>query len=145
MVRDDDAGVGTGSGSAFTAYNTPSAILQPINASPNRSTFKIGSTIPVKITVTGCDGNAVTSLTPRVNLELTDTTASDTVNEPAVTETPTNGKLMRWDATGQQYIYNLSTKLSQFTGAQLTAGTWTVSVNDDSFLRPVKAAFDLRK
>jgi hypothetical protein len=63
----------------------------------------------------------------------------------AVTEAATNGKLMRWDATGQQYIYNLSTKLSQFTGAALTQGTYTVAVNDPSFAGPVTAKFDLRK
>jgi hypothetical protein len=67
------------------------------------------------------------------------------VNEAVVSESPTNGKLMRWDASGQQYIYNLSTKLSQFGGGQLAAGTWTVSVNDPTFSSPVKAAFDLRK
>ncbi len=145
-VTDDDGGSDSESlASYFRAYNSPSAILQPINSSGTRSGFKIGSTIPVKITVTGCDGAAVSNLTPAVNLEKNDTTADVAVNEALATETPTNGKLMRWDATGQQYIYNLSTKLSQFTGAQLTTGTWTVSVNDSTFARPVKAAFDLRK
>jgi hypothetical protein len=145
-VTDDDGGSDLETlGSFFKANNTPSAILQPINSSGTRSGFKIGSTIPVKITVTGCDGAAVSTLTPAVNLEQNDTTPDIAVNEAAVLETPTNGKLMRWDSTGQQYIYNLSTKLSQFTGGQLTAGTWTVSVNDPTFARAVKAAFDLRK
>jgi len=144
-VTDDDGGSDIESLGSFKAYNTPSAILQPINSGANRSGFKIGSTIPVKITVTGCDGSAVTGLTPAVNLEQYDRTADTAVNEAMVTEAPTNGKLMRWDAAGQQYIYNLSTKLSQFTGGQLTAGTWTVSVHDPSFSTPVKAAFDLRK
>jgi hypothetical protein len=144
-VTDDDGGSDLKSLSSFKAYNTPSAILQPINSGGNRSGFKIGSTIPVKITVTGCNGSAVNSLTPAVNLEQSDTTADTAVNEAVVSESPTNGKLMRWDASGQQYIYNLSTKLSQFGGGQLAAGTWTVSVNDPTFSSPVKAAFDLRK
>ena len=122
---------------------TPERCGQPINSSGTRSGFKIGSTIPVKITVVGCDGAAVTSLTPSVNLVQNDTTADVSVNEAAVTEVATNGKQMRWDGT--QYIYNLSTKLSQFTGAALTQGTWTVSVSDPSFAAPVKAAFDLRR
>lgn len=100
--------------------------------------------MPVKITVTGCDGNAVSNLTPAVNLQQADPTVDGAVNEAAVSEVATNGKLMRWDGSSQ-YIYNLSTKLSQFTGAALTQGTYMVSVSDPSFATPVKAVFDLRK
>jgi hypothetical protein len=50
---------------------------------------------------------------------------------------------MRWSDT--QYIYNLSTKLSQQTGAALAAGTYKVTVSDSSFAVPVTAQFDLRK
>jgi hypothetical protein len=144
-VTDDDGGADTEAVTSFKAHNSPSAILQPINSTGARSTFKIGSTIPVKITVTGCDGGTVSGLTPLVHLEQNDTTANTTVNEATVAEVATNGKQMRWDASAQQYIYNLSTKLSQFTGGQLSAGTWTVSVSDLTFAGPVKAPFDLRK
>lgn len=144
-VTDDDGGSDAETVSALRAYNTPSAILQPINSSGTRSGFKIGSTIPVKITVTGCDGSLVDSLTPSVNLTKADSTADVAVNEAAVSEVATNGKQMRWDASGSQYVYNLSTKLSQFTNAQLTSGTWKVAVNDPTFAAPVTAAFDLRK
>lgn len=144
-VTDDDGGSDASDVAAFKANNTPSAILQPINSSSTRSGFKIGSTIPVKITVAGCDGGAVSSLTPQVNLVQGDVTPDFPVNESVLTESATNGKLMRWDATGQQYIYNLSTKLSQFTGGALTQGTYTVAVNDPSFAAPVTAKFDLRK
>jgi hypothetical protein len=144
-ITDDDGGSDASDAAAFKANNTPSAILQPINAGGTRSGFKIGSTIPVKITVTGCDGAAVTTLTPQVNLVQGDVTPDFPVNEAVLTESATNGKLMRWDATGQQYIYNLSTKLSQFTGAALTQGTYTVAVSDPSFAGPVTAKFDLRK
>lgn len=144
-VTDDDGGSDAANAAAFKANNTPSAILQPINNGGTRSGFKLGSTIPVKITVTGCGGAAVNSLTPQVNLEQGDTSPDVAVNEAAVSEVPTNGKLMRWDATAQQYIYNLSSKLSQFTGGPLPQGTYTVSVNDPSFAGPVKAVFDLRK
>ena len=144
-VTDDDGGSDAETVSALRAYNTPSAILQPINSSGTRSGFKIGSTIPVKITVTGCDGSLVDTLTPSVSLTKADSTADVAVNEAAVSEVATNGKQMRWDASGSQYIYNLSTKLSQFTNAPLTSGTWKVAVNDPTFATPVTAAFDLRK
>jgi hypothetical protein len=143
-VTDDDNGSGSAPLTGLRAYNTPSGILQPINLSGQRSSFKLGSTIPVKITVTGCDGNPVSTLTPSVNLEQNDTTADGAVNEAAVSEVATNGKLMRWDV--DKYIYNLSTKNSQFNGgAALTPGTYTVSVNDPTFAAPVKAAFDVKK
>ncbi len=144
-VTDKDGGVGSSNALAGArAYNQPSAIMEPINTTGTRSSFKIGSTIPVKITVLGCDGQQVTSLTPAVNLEMKDTTADVAVNEGSITEVATNGKLMRWST--DKYIYNLSSKASQFhDGAALPQGTWTVSVNDGSFQAPVKAAFDARK
>lgn len=145
-VTDDDLGRGTSAAlTGARAFNTPSAILQPINSTGTRSGFKIGGTIPVKITVTGCDSNPVSTLTPAVQLVQGDTTPDVAVNETMIAETPTNGTLMRWSDT--QYIYNLSTKNSQFSpsGGALTQGTYTVSVSDLSFAAPVKAAFDLRK
>lgn len=143
-VTDDDLGSESEDVTGIRAYNTPSTILAPINTTGTRSTFKIGSTIPVKITVTGCDGLPVSNLTPAVNLVQGDTTANEAVNEPVITELATNGKLMRWSDT--QYIYNLSSKNSQFhSGGAMTAGTYTVSVTDPSFAAPVKAVFDLRK
>jgi hypothetical protein len=141
-VTDDDGGHGS-AGKDFTAFNTPSSILQPINAAGTRSVFKLGSTIPIKITVLGCSGGAVSTLTPKVSLARIDTTPDGTVNETALDTVATNGLTMRWSDT--QYIYNLSTKLSQQTGAALTAGTYKVTVSDSSFAEPVTAQFDLRK
>lgn len=141
-VTDDDAGSDTAAAS-FATKNTPSAVLQPINATGTRSVFKLGSTIPVKITVTGCDGNAVATLSPAVALHRVDLTPDAVVNEPAVDTVSTNGLAMRW--SDPQYIYNLSSKLSQHTGAALTAGTYRVTVSDSSFTGPVTAQFDLRK
>jgi hypothetical protein len=141
-VTDDDGGNDADSAS-FATQNTPSALLQPINANGTRSVFKLGSTIPVKITVTGCDGAAVPTLTPTVTLTKVDTTPDGAVNETALDTVATNGLQMRWSDT--QYIYNLSTKLSQQTGSALTAGTYRVTVNDSSFSGAVTALFDLRK
>ncbi len=77
-----------------------------------------------------------------MNLTQGDTTADVAVNEATVTEVATNGKLMRWST--DKYIYNISTKLSQHTGAALN-GTYTVSVSDPSFARSVNAVFDVKK
>lgn len=142
-VTDDDGGSGTGSAAPFATLNTPSALMQPINAAGTRSVFKLGSTIPVKITVTGCDGAAVKTLAPSVSLTRIDATPDGSVNETAVDVTATNGLQMRW--SDPSYIYNLSTKLSQQTGAALTAGTYRVTVSDSSFVDSVSADFDLRK
>lgn len=144
-VTDDDGGVGSGSApSGFTTSNTPSQIMQPINSSGSRSGFKIGSTIPVKITVTDCGANVVNTLTPRVSLSKVDSSPDVAVNEVISTSAPTSGTTMRWSDT--QYIYNLSTKNSQFNaGAALTAGTYKVSVSHSSFFAPVSATFDLKK
>jgi hypothetical protein len=141
-VTDDDGGNGAGNAS-FATQNTPGSLQQPINAAGTRSVFKLGSTIPVKITVTGCDGAAVSTLTPTVTLTRLDSTPDGSVNETTVDTVATNGMQMRWSDT--QYIYNLSTKLSQQTGVALTAGTYKVTVSDSSFFAPVSAQFDLRK
>ena len=141
-VTDDDGGSDSGS-ATFGTQNTPSSIMQPINAAGTRSVFKLGSTIPIKITVTGCDGGTVTTLTPTVNLSKVDTTVDAPLNETAADTVATNGLAMRWSDT--QYIYNLSTKLSQQTGAALSVGTYKVTVSDSSFSTPATAQFDLRK
>ena len=143
-VADDDGGT-DGETIEHTVNNLPSTVLQPINASGTRSVFKAGSTIPVKITVVDCAGAAVSTLTPTVGLTRVDSTTLESVNEPAVSVVATNGKQMRWDATGRQYIYNLSSKLSQHTGAALGAGTYELAVDDASFASPVRAYFDLKK
>lgn len=145
-VTDDDGGTDSDNApTAFATKNTPSQIMQPINAAGTRSVFKLGSSIPIKITVTGCDGLAVTNLTPTVGLSKLDSLPDGFVNETTVsTSTPTSGVSMRW--TDTLYIYNLSTKNSQQAGgAALTQGTYKVTVSDPSFYAPVTATFDLKK
>jgi len=143
-VTDDDGGEDSATSTAgFATKNTASALMQPINAAGTRSVFKLGSTIPVKITVTGCDGGLVTTLSPNVSLTKVDTSVEGSVNETAADAVATNGLAMRWSDT--LYIYNLSTKLSQQTGAALTAGTYRITVSDPSFYAPTSALVDLRK
>lgn len=96
-LTDDDGGSASNSGS-FTALNTPSAILPPINAD-GTSSFKSGSTIAVKITVKDCSGNLVSTLVPTVSLTKTGPNSGD-VNEPASSSAADSGNTMRWDPTG---------------------------------------------
>jgi hypothetical protein len=143
-VTDDDAGTDTESAAAgFATKNTPSAIMQPINAAGTRSVFKLGSTIPVKITVTGCDGLTVSNLTPTVTLYKLDGVPNPGDLETATATVATNGLNMRWSDT--QYIYNLSTKLSQQYGTALAAGSYRVAVNDPTFFARTTADFELKK
>ncbi len=141
-VTDDDSGSDSELVPGVRAYNTPSTILAPINTTGTRSSFKQGSTVPVKITVTGCQNDPVTTLTPVVNLTQGDATADVPVNETTVSEVATDGKTMRWST--DKYIYNISTKLSQHTGGVLS-GTYTVSVSDPSFAQSVNAVFHVMK
>ncbi|MFC7500754.1 PxKF domain-containing protein [Nocardioides sp. GCM10030258] len=145
-VTDDDFGSGSDS-VEFATKVTPSAILQPINTVGARSDFKIGSTIPVKIRVTGCDGANVSGLTPTVSLAKISTPDPDgSVTEAAVTAPATNGLAMRWSSTDLQYIYNLSTKAAQTSGgAALPAGSYRVRVSDPSFYSTPTADFNLKK
>jgi hypothetical protein len=128
-VNDEDAGPGNQvSSSAFSLLYATSGILQPINLTGTRSSFKIGSTIPVKVRVTDCHGTPVTGLPLKVKLQKLDNNASP-VNETTETSVPDVGDNMRYDGSGTQYIYNLSTKRSQLVGGgDLTPGTYRVTV-----------------
>ena len=101
-----------------------------------RSGFKLGSTIPVKIQITDCNGNPVTNLSPQVSLKKMDATPDVAVNETVVSTVPDQGTTMRHAGDGQ-YIFNLATKA-------LSQGSWRVTVTDPS-IAPVSALFDLRK
>jgi hypothetical protein len=143
-VTDDDSGSGSSSGS-FTTQLSVGSFLAPINTgSGPRSVFKLGSTIPVKVVVKDCAGTAIPTATPVVNLVKVDNVPEGAVNELAVNEAPTNGKTMRWD--GAQYIYNLSTKNSQFTanGGALTAGSYKLWVSGTGIYTGAPAYFDLK-
>jgi hypothetical protein len=125
-------------------YNT-SGILQPINLTGTQSSFKIGSTIPVKLQVTDCNGDPVSGLALAVHLDKLDGTAI-TVNEPVSTSAADSGIAMRF--TGQPdnlYIFNMSTKLSQFNAGQnLTAGSYHISITGVG-ITPADAYFDAKE
>jgi predicted outer membrane repeat protein len=141
-VTDDDGGSGSNSGS-FTTLNTPSGILPPINAD-GTSNFKLGGTIPVKITVKDCDGNFVSTLAPTVSLTKTGLSSGE-VNEIVSSTAADSGNTMRWDATANQYVFNLSTRRSQFNGgSDLTVGHYVLTISDPSFVYNAVAEFDIK-
>ncbi|HEY6969273.1 MAG TPA: MBG domain-containing protein, partial [Candidatus Angelobacter sp.] len=85
-------------------------ILQPVNAD-GTSTFKQGSTVPAKFRVCDVNGNSIG--TPGVvqsfNLvQIITGTVTQQVDETVVSTTPDTA--FRWDPTGQQWIFNISTK-----------------------------------
>lgn len=136
-VTDDDAGTDSET-TSHKVNNIPTSVQQPINTTGARSAFKLGSTVPVKIGVTGCDGHVVGSLAPAVSVVKLDGTPDGTEMEPTSTASPTTGTTMRFDSAGSQYIYNLGTK-------SLSTGDWKVKITDASFGAPVEAIFSLKK
>ncbi|MGZ6693662.1 MAG: PxKF domain-containing protein, partial [Solirubrobacteraceae bacterium] len=83
-------------------------ILQPINAD-GTSVFKQGSTVPAKFRV--CDVNGASIGTPGVvsSFRLVQTISGTitSVDEAVYSTTPDTA--FRWDSTGQQWIFNIST------------------------------------
>jgi hypothetical protein len=97
-------------------------MLPPISLGAQRSDFKQGNTVPVKV-AGSCTGGTVAGLT---NLKVTISAGADlaaglVVGTPTSTSVPTTGTVMRYG--DGQYIYNLSTK-------PLSAGTYTIRVSN---------------
>lgn len=129
---------------SFTTKNSASALMEPIKTD-GLSMFKINQSIPVKITVTDCGGDAVENLSPVVALKKID--SNPDAGEPVdggVNDAPTNGKLMAWN--GEHYHYVLSTKNSQFNNNKaLTAGTYEIKISHTSLFAATSEEFQLRK
>ena len=84
-------------------------ILQPVNAD-GTSTFKQGSTAPAKFRVCDAQGNSIGTPGMVAGLYLIGIkggTVIQTVDEAVVSTTP--DQYFRWDSTGQQWIFNIST------------------------------------
>ncbi len=111
VVTDDDGGASAPVVANVTLNFNLSGILQPINPGPPNSIFKYGSTIPVKVVVTDCDGSHPANLTLTVTWQLLNSgTPTGDVSEPYSTSAADTGNTMRFDATNNQYIFNLATK-----------------------------------
>jgi hypothetical protein len=126
---------------SYATKNQAGAFLPPINAAGTRSTFRLGSTIPVKIVISDCSGHPVTTLSPIVSVTKLDSSGG-TPTEEVADVVPTNGRQMFW--ADDHYQFNLSTKRSVFAaGANLTAGTYRITVSDPSLIPSASVDIDL--
>ena len=94
--------------------------LQPVN-NDGSSIFKLGSTIPAKFKLTGPSAS-ITTLAATLTLVRISNQVTGSVVEAISSGAANAGNTYRYDATTQQYIFNLSTK-------SLTAGTWDLQTN----------------
>ncbi len=107
----------------FTVRYTYGGILQPINPDGS-STFKYGSTIPVKFQLTDSSGNFVTNATAKIYMAKISDGIIGTEMGANSTSKATTGNLFRYDSTSNQYIFNLATKT-------LSTGTWQIRIELD--------------
>lgn len=128
-------------GCAFPVVTT--GILPPINADGS-SSYQLGRTLPVKIRFTDCvTGEGVNTLTPALALALVG--LGDTpVNEIVSSSAADVGTTMRSAGDGQ-YIFNLSTKRSQFnSGQDLTPGEYQLTISSPGSFEDVLVRFSIR-
>jgi hypothetical protein len=111
-VTDKDNGVGNSAasdGSVSLLYNM-TGILAPFDADGS-SVWKHGSTLPVKVKITDCNGTAVGGLKPQVGTSMSSSlTPTDGIDETASTSAADTTGVMRYDSTAGQYIYNFASK-----------------------------------
>ena len=115
-------GVGNSSDAAVdysVVYNF-GGILQPINANGS-SIFKFGSTVPVKFQLRDANGNFVTNAVASITVAKLAGIVYGSDVEAISTAAATTGNLFRYDAIGNQYIFNLATK-------PLSTGTFRLKI-----------------
>ncbi len=112
-------------------------LQQPINADGS-SVFKAGTTIPVKVKLQAVDGSYPSTLAPTITIKLKSaTTPGQTINEPVTTTTADASGVLRFDATSQQYVYQLGTKSLSDRDATYTI-TITVPATGQTIVTDVK-------
>jgi Thrombospondin type 3 repeat/PKD domain len=111
-VSDEDGGTSTSMTKTLVVNYNLSELRQPINNTghgENPSIFKYGSTVPVKVEITACDGSHPTALDVRVfAVKTSSIPPSDGESEAAVANQPDAGNQMRF--SDPIYIFNWSTK-----------------------------------
>ena len=95
-----------------------SGLLPPL---AGRTSFKLGSTMPVKVQVLDCDGTSISNVPLHVHLGLVGG-AEATVASSSAAET--GDRMLFSGGSGGQYQFDLSTKLTQLGGHPLTPGTY---------------------
>lgn len=93
-------------------------ILQPLS---NGSTYKAGSTIPVKFQLTDVSGTYITNAVATITYAKVNNNVADNELVATSTSASSTGNQFRYDSTANQYIFNLSTK-------GISTGTYQVSI-----------------
>ena len=105
-VTDDDGGSATRN-AIVSVWLATSGVLQPVNRN-GTSVFKYGTTIPVNVRFTDCDGTTPSNLAPTIRVTLlSGTTPAAGINEAFSAAVPDTTGVMRYSAG--RYVYNLST------------------------------------
>jgi hypothetical protein len=87
-----------------------SGLLQPVNQDGS-SIFQAKSTIPLKFRLSSCSGQSITTAIATLEVVAVSNTILGTVLEEALPNSRADiGDLFRFDAKGNQYVYNLGTK-----------------------------------
>ena len=111
-ILDDDGGVSSLQTATLVVNYNLSSILQPVNDTRNgqpASMFKHGSTVPVKVQITNCDGSHPSNLDVRVTYAKTASNPPLVGTDEAVaTNAPDGGNQMRF--SDPIYIFNFGTK-----------------------------------
>jgi hypothetical protein len=136
-VSDEDGGTSDAYTEQVSHLFDDSGLLAPLGN--GRSSFKLGSTIPVKLRVSDCAGATVPGLAPRIHLALNGQEASQLSGANGADAT-----LRYLGGSDGQYLLTLSTKKSQFANGQdLPAATYHLWV-DAPEIGSAEAWFDLR-
>jgi hypothetical protein len=96
------------------------AIEPPVNANGS-SIFKLGRTVPVKLRLTG-ESAGTSCAIARLYLAQISNAVTGSEVEAESTAAATSGNLFRYDASADQYVFNLSTD-------SLSAGTWQLRID----------------
>ena len=109
-ITDDDGGASSKTAQVSKLYNM-GGILSPFNTDGS-STFKYGSTVPVKVQITDCAGTPVSGLAPKLSVVMVSGNPPATsVNEDITsTSAADSGSVLRY--SDPQYIFNMNTKSS---------------------------------
>lgn len=105
----DTSGNVTTATQTVTVHYDFKGILQPINPDGS-SVFKAGSTVPVKFQLKNASGQYVSTAVASLTYQKVNSTVTSAVNEAVSTSAAGINNYFRYDATSNQYVFNLSTK-----------------------------------